>query len=284
VLARAYGERRAAVEPAVGQVRTIVFLHASGGAGATTLAVNAAVQLRQRLKPEDGQVCLIDLDLQFGDADLHLDLPVRSRVGEIINAPERLDPRMLEDLMIDGPLGIRVLTAPETPAPLDALRPQTVEAILALARRRYRYVVVDMPLALTHWTETVLRAADQIFLVTQINVTALRAARRLLDAVKGDNGNKIPVAVIANRYGGKSSGPKIPLAQAAKALGAPIRVVAPSDYGLLVESLDQGVPASMLRPSAKFCASVAGALDKTVEHKTPEPPKGPAAFLKKFRR
>jgi Flp pilus assembly CpaE family ATPase len=265
-LARASADKQdAEAETAGKQARTFVFLHASGGAGATTLAVNTAVQLRQRLKLEDGGVALIDLDLQFGDADLHLDLPMRSRIGELVDAPERLDQRMLEDLMIEGPLGLRVLTAPEAAAPLDVFRPQTVETILHLVRRHYRYVVVDMPLALTHWTETVLRNADQIFLVTQVNVTALRAARRLLDLIRETVPNA-PVAVLANRYGGKGSGPKIPLPQAIKALGAPIRLAAPNDYPLLVESLDQGVPASMLRPSAKFVETLSASLDKFVEH------------------
>lgn len=280
-LARANAPRREAAEERQSkEVRTIIFIHAAGGAGATTLAVNAAMQLRQRLKPEDGGVCLLDFDLQFGDVDLHLDLPMRSRINEIVTAPERLDHRMLEDLMIEGPLGVRVLTAPEAPAPLDVYRPQTVETILSLARRHYRYVVVDMPMALTHWTETVLKHADQIFLVTQINVTALRAARRLLDTIRAEGVTNAPIAVIANRYGGKGAGPKIPLQQASKALEAPIRLVAPSDYGLLVESLDQGVPASMLRPGAKYCECVSTALDKSVEHKSEKPAPGAKPFFK----
>lgn len=247
--------------------RILVFIHAAGGAGATTFAVNTAVQLKRRLTAAEGGVCLVDLDLQFGDAHLHLDVSLHSRLIDIVNAPERLDHRMLEDLMIDGPNGVRMLTAPDRPMPLDVLSPQIIDTILLLARRNYRYVVVDMPLALAHWTEAVLRRADHIFLVTQVNVTALRASRRLLDAIREERATTAPITIIANRYGGKSAVPKIPLSQASRALGAPIIITAPSDYALLVESLDQGVPASVLRPSSKFSAAVSTALDGVVEHK-----------------
>ncbi|MGE0408463.1 MAG: CpaE family protein [Amphiplicatus sp.] len=282
-LARANARAREAAEDIDVGPRIIVFLHAAGGAGATTLAVNSAVQLKQRLKPEEGGVCLIDFDLQFGDANLHLDIPLNSRLLDIVNAPERLDHRMLEDLMVDGPLGIRMLTAPDAPMPLDIFRSQTIDTILLLARRHYRYVIVDMPLALANWTETVLKRADHIFVVTQVNVTALRATRRLLDAIREEKATASPISVIANRY--NRAGAQIPLPQAAKALGMPINAVTPSDYPLLVESLDQGVPASMLKPASKFSLSVSKALDRVVDH-VAEPPKsgGFATSLFKFRR
>jgi len=263
--------------------RLIMFIHAAGGAGATTLAVNAAVQLHNRIKDGRGGACMVDLDFQFGDAHLHLDLPVQSRVLDVVNAPERLDRRMLDDLMINAPNGLKVLTSPDAPMPLDGVGPDTIDTILSLARRRYRYVVVDMPYALTHWTETAMRRADHIFLVTQIDVPSLRAARRLLDTIREEHVTRSPITIVANRYGGKSGNMRVPLQQASRALDRDINFVIPNDYQLVMESLDQGVPVSTLRPGSKFAQSISDLLDGTLGAKPKSAkPAGFVASLSKF--
>lgn len=233
-------------------VRTIVFVHASGGSGATSLAVNSAVQLQKEAARLGGSACLIDFDIQFGDADLHLDLPVRSNLVDFIRAPDRLDQRMLENLMTPGPEGLHVLTAPDHPLPLDAISKEMVDKILTLARRHYRHVVVDMPIALTNWTDTVLRKADCVFLVTQVNVLALRSARRLVDTLQHESLLDLPIYGVANRYPSKGQERRISIAEAEKTLRIPIKAEIPSDFGLLINSLDQGVPASVQQPAAKF--------------------------------
>jgi pilus assembly protein CpaE len=243
--------------------RLIVFIHAAGGAGATTLAVNTAVQLHDRIKETRGGACLIDLDLQFGDAHLHLDLAHQSRMLDLLNSPERLDRRMLDDLMVNAPNGLKVLTSPETPMPLDGLGAGVIDRILSLARRRYRYVVVDMPVALTQWTETALHKADHIFLVTQINVPALRGTRRLLDTIRDERVTRAPITIIANRYGGKG-GNRLPLQQAARAIDREIEIVMPNDYQLVMDSLDQGVPVSTFRPNSKLSKAVAEMIEAIV--------------------
>ncbi len=247
---------------AVAKRRTIVFIHASGGAGATTLAVNCALKLNKEAKRYGGSACLLDLDIQFGDADLQLDLSVRSNLLDIIKAPDRLDFRMLENLMIQGPDGLHVLTAPDEPLPFEALEKSTVEKVLSLARRHHRFVVIDMPMALTSWTDAVLKSADHIFLVTQMNVLSLRAARRLLDALQDVNLENAPMSAIANRYPSKGQGRKISIAEAEKMLRISVDTTVPSNFGLLINSLDQGMPAVLQQPSTKYCRAIEEILER----------------------
>jgi pilus assembly protein CpaE len=254
--------------------RLIVFIHAAGGQGATTMAVNTAVQLQQRVKEGRGGVCLIDLDLQFGDAHLQLDLAHHSRVLDLVKTPERLDRRMLDDLMINTPSGLKVLTSPEQPMPLDALPSETVERILTLARRRYSYVVVDMPAALARWSETTLHKADHIFLVTQVNVPALRATRRLLDTLRDEHVTRAPITIVANRYSSKASDNRLPIQQAARALDREIGVVLPNDYKLVMESLDTGVPVSTLKPNSRLARSIAETIDAVIGAKAARKSRG----------
>ena len=246
--------------------KVLLFAHASGGAGATTLAVNAASILQEKCGAGE-TVCLLDFDFQFGDADVHLDLPARSRILEIVNAPERLDARMLDDLMIEGPKGLRVLTAPETPIPLDLLTPETIEKILLTARSRYAYVVVDLPVALARWSDAAFRHADFAFLVTQLSVPNLRSSRRLIAMLEQEGVLQRPMTVIANRNGGKGQSRSIDLEKAGKALSAEIRWSVPGDYPLLIECANQGVVAAASRPRSQFAETLVAMISEIVEGK-----------------
>jgi pilus assembly protein CpaE len=248
----------ASAEPS--RSRVIVFAHASGGAGATTLAVNAALHLARR-GAGTRRVCLLDLDLQFGTVDLQFNLPVRSQLADLAANPERLDEQMLENMMVDGPDGVRVLTAPSTVLPLDIFRPATIGSILEFARRRYDDVVIDLPVALTAWTDMVLNHADKVFLVTQINVIALRTARMLLDTLFVEGLARGSISVVVNRYPAKGHGARITLNRGEEVLGLPVSACIPSDYPSIMESLDYGKPATLTAPHSRFATAVAALLD-----------------------
>lgn len=240
--------------------RTIVFAHASGGAGATTLAVNAALHLAAK-GAGARRVCLLDLDFQFGTVDLHFNLTVRSQLADLAAAPERLDEQMLEDMMVDGPEGIRVLTAPSAVLPLDVFGPATIDRILEIARRRYDDVVIDLPVALTAWSDTVLDHADKVLLVTQINVIALRTARTLLDTLTVEGLGRGSISVVANRHPAAGRGARITVRRAEEVLGLPVSARIPSDYPSITESLDYGMPAMLIAPHSRFAAAVAAMMD-----------------------
>ncbi len=235
--------------------KLIAFMHADGGAGATTLAMNAALEL-QKTHSEDRGVCFIDLDVQFGSAHLQLDLPMQSRLLPIVRNPRRLDSRMLDDIMIEGPNGLRVLTAPESSMPLEALEPDVVATILSLARARYRYVVVDLPVTLNRWTATVLAEAEETYIVTQLTVAAVRSTRRLLDTLKNERVETGKITVVANRVGDKTGANRISLEKVAKALDAPVDHTIPNDFALAVESVNNGAPVAVSRPTTRLARAI----------------------------
>jgi pilus assembly protein CpaE len=249
--------------------RLVTFTRASGGVGATTLAVNTAMALaepsRKRSRRSGGSsrsVCLLDLDLQFGSAGLQLDLPPSAGMMELVQSPGRLDREMLRGLMVEHPSGLRVLTAPKVPVPLDAMRPELVVEILRLARAEFDLVVADMPQTLTRWTETVLSASSDIMLVVQLNVPALRQLRRLLDVLHDEGLYALPYRVVLNRHAGRPfwrSG--VGYGQAEKALGRKFDFVVGNDYRLVVDSLNQGRPLLQLNGRSRIVRDVRSMLD-----------------------
>src|SRR5689334_1881263 len=139
-----------------------------------------------------------------------------------------------------------------------------------------------MPAALARWTETVLHKADHIFIVTQVNVPALRSTRRLLDTIRDERVTRAPITVVASRYGGKE-GNRLPLQQAARAIDHEIAVVMPNEFELVTESLDQGVPLSTLRPNSKLSRAISETLDATTGA-APAPAKKGLRFLSSLSR
>jgi pilus assembly protein CpaE len=113
--------RQDAAQQASGRIFT--FSRATGGAGATTLAVNVAHALARPQRRKQAKVCLIDLDLHFGTVALQLDLRPSASLLDIAQAPERLDAALFASSLAEHRSGLRVLTAPSAPVPLDALKP-----------------------------------------------------------------------------------------------------------------------------------------------------------------
>ena len=91
------------------QGRVLTFSQATGGAGATTLAVNVAHALARSQR--QAKVCLIDLDLQFGAAALQLDLDPTTGLFDIAQARQSFDPALFLSSLVEHRSGLRVLPA-----------------------------------------------------------------------------------------------------------------------------------------------------------------------------
>ncbi|MDB5448762.1 MAG: hypothetical protein JWQ97_4079 [Phenylobacterium sp.] len=175
-----------------------------GGAGATMLALHLAALFargdprRQRPPRRTG---VLDLDLQFGDTDLALDLQPRTTVVDLIRAEQRLDVRLLEGLMVEHASGLRLLAPPKDLTPLDALSPDLALSVVEHAASAFERTLIDMPTNWSDWTAPVLARSDLIVLVTSPTVGGVVGARRVLDAIQAAGVSR-PVFLVLNRIVG----------------------------------------------------------------------------------
>jgi pilus assembly protein CpaE len=190
----------AALEAALGEIlaprdsgdahgRVITVLRGCGGVGATTVTLNLAALLgrgrgRGKGAPSGKKVAVLDLDLQFGDADLALNLEPRSTVVDVLRAQDRLDARLLQSAMIDHSSGLRLLAAPPRLIPLDALNPGFAGEIISTATQLYDYTFVDLPGGWSDWTLPILRRSSLIVLLAPPTVQGAVGARRVLEALE----------------------------------------------------------------------------------------------------
>ena len=231
----------------------ITFLHGSGGAGATTLAVNAAAYLKSSNK--DNNVCVLDLDVQFGQIALNLDLSNARGILNVIESPERLDATFLESLMAHHDSGIDVLSAPDVLLSLDSFSPEFAGRLLNVAMELYDFIVVDMPIALTNWSQTILGRTSVVVLVGQLTVPGIRQLRRLVSIMAADGAGDLDMLVVLNRYLGGWKGSIHP-EEAAKALGRPIDFLVANDYKTVSAAVDRGILLSEISGRARIVKDV----------------------------
>ena len=144
-----------ASSPPLGTVLTVA--SSTGGCGKTFYATNLAYHLA---RVTGQRVCLVDLDLQFGEVSTALRLKPRFSVADAL-AGDVDDEELcehVEEFMTPHPAGFQVLTAPRDPSEADQIDPPRVIQVVRALKRRFDFVVVDTPAQLS---ETVLAAFDQ---------------------------------------------------------------------------------------------------------------------------
>lgn len=235
-----------ASQPITADGKVISFMRSCGGAGATTLAIETAQSLIRSGKKNPKRVCLIDLDLQFGNVGLSLDLHEHVGLQQILESPSRLDGDFFLGAMSRHQCGLDVLAAPDRVIPLDALTGETAFEIVSMAQGLYDYVVIDLPLCWTGWTSYVVGASHLGVLVTDTNVTAVQRCRKLIDLIGEQELDDVPLALVANKFkGGFSS--KSRKRQAEKAMGRSIPHFVRMDAETACEARDRGVPLSEIK-------------------------------------
>jgi len=232
------------------QGKLIAITQARGGVGATTIAVNLACSLVGQSslfrKSEKHRVALLDFDLQFGNANVFLDMEDNGGFLQLIEATETPDEHFLGGVLQTHVSGVDVLCAPMPIAPLQSVRPDVIENTLDILQQKYDYVIVDFPRALVDWIEPVLSHASQLVVVTDTTVPSVRQARRLIDFYREENVG-LPVEVIVNRE-------KRPLIktehirEAEKVLKTRLSSWLPDNPKLAREAADLGKPVVALKP------------------------------------
>jgi pilus assembly protein CpaE len=256
------------------------FVPVVGGAGVTTLAVQTAMILLnsggRRAKPA---TCLVDLDFQRGTVADYLDLEPRLNLAEIEPRPDRLDRQLLEVMLSYHASGLAVVAAPNRPAEMRLFDPAMVMRLLDLVSSNFEYVVFDLPRTWFSWTDNVLLGSNKLFVVTETTVPSLRLSKQLVVAIKERLGEGPNPQVIVNRFQPSMFGSGLKFGDLQQVLGDALTAVIPSDYRLVREAIDRGVPLDEVKPGSKISAQ----LKKLVLEGAPKAETKPAPLRQKLK-
>jgi MinD-like ATPase involved in chromosome partitioning or flagellar assembly len=177
--------------------RVITVYAAKGGCGKTTVATNLAVTLCAR---GTRRVCLVDLDLQFGDVACVLGLRAERSLCDAVRWSDSLTIENVAALMTPFRPGLDCVLAPSGPGDASMIPHGLIDELLYVLRLSYDYIVVDTPAHFDAAVLTALDAADHQVLVTtpeRPSLKNLRLTLDVLDLLYGANTR----SVVINRSG-----------------------------------------------------------------------------------
>ncbi|SCG50916.1 AAA family ATPase [Micromonospora inositola] len=252
---------------AANEARVVTVFSAKGGCGKSTLATNLAVALA-----EGGQrrVCLVDLDLAFGDVGIMLQLVPERGIADAANARERIDPTLVRALLTSYAPGVDVLLAPVGPTEAERIGRELVTQVLAAVRMIADYVVVDTPPAFTEAVLAALDVSDLHVLVATPDVPALKNLRVAMDMLDLLELRKEARLVVLNRSDARVG---LTGADVERVLQAPIAVHIPSSRDVPV-SINRGVPIMVEKPGHPVSRAIRELALERIADKAPRAGRG----------
>jgi pilus assembly protein CpaE len=233
-LERVGNERRGAVQSLHRGGRTIGFISAKGGCGATTIACHTAVELPQLTK---GKVLLADLDFDAGMIGFLLKSKSQYTISDAVRNTQRLDQSYWQALVSNGVRsGLEIITAPLLSS-RPTLKPEQLRFVLSFVRTQYDWIVVDLGRSLNPQSTSAMEEVDDLFLVTTLEVPALHQAKLMAQKLLDSGYRRDHLHLILNRAPKRY---EISMGELEKMLGMPVYTSLPSDYQALNESYSEG--------------------------------------------
>ena len=216
--------------------RSVAVLGAKGGVGASTLAHNLAYALSERMQ---ANTVLVDLDLPFGTAGLDFNQDPLQGVVNALTQPDRLDPVLLERMMVRCSERLSLFAAPATLDDDYDIAPEAFEEVVSKICGTAPFVVFDLPHLWSNWMRRTLLAADDVVLVATPELASLRNAKNLVDLMRQGRPNDGPPKLVLNQVGVQGR-PEIPVKDFGEALGITPALCLPFDAKLFGQAANNG--------------------------------------------
>jgi pilus assembly protein CpaE len=240
-----------------------------GGVGCTTIAVNLAIALRDRMGTA-ATVGLMDTNFQFGDVGVMLNLPGNRSIADLAAQFEDLDRDMLSSAVSPHGSGIKALLAPPHPEAAEVLMSPPgdgvdgqgmLRAILQLMRREFDIVIADTWSWVDETLLTVLDNSTMIVLVVTPDIPSIKNTRLFLEVAEKLSYSREDMALVVNRVDRQG----IRVDQIAQAL-LPVAVQIPEDFQALSAAANRGIPLMMRDQNRPVAQGILELADYLMEH------------------
>lgn len=176
--------------------KVFCFYGVKGGSGTSTIVANTAVALANVGK----KALIIDLDLQFGDANLFLNIEPKDTIVELSRDPDGISIERINATVEMHSLGFSVLCAPKTPEYADYVNVSHIEKLIENVRPYFEYILIDLGTNYADSTLAALRNCDEIHMITNLDLPSLKnlkATMNILSTLRIDN--KVKLVITKNR-------------------------------------------------------------------------------------
>jgi pilus assembly protein CpaE len=229
----------------IGTGKVVTVLAASGGCGATTIAINTASELGER---EHSPALLADFDTAYGSLATHLGLQGQYGVVDVLSARGVIDSQLVSSTATVYSDHLQVLLSP---ASVNFSHPQSasydkLDQMLAACRQGYRYTVFDAPRVSMDVAGALARSSSLTLIVFELAVVDIRCARSIVTALTDRGVPFDSIVAVANRY--RKRNPMLGFEDAQKAIGNIEVLRVSNDYESAMRSLNFGKPLSQVAP------------------------------------
>ena len=221
--------------------KVVCVIKSLGGVGATSLLSQLGVRFARQEATFGREACLIDLDVQFGDAAFQLGLQPSLTLADLVEAGSRVDGDLLRAATTQHSSGLHVIAAPPTMMPLESLTSDQLLDIVEIAAREFGTVLVDLPTNWTNWSLSLLARSDLVLLVTQMTIPSLNRAKRQLELMRAQELEDLDVRIVVNRLE-KGFMRTIRLSDVRDGLGLDVSYTIANDHAVMRSAIDRGVP------------------------------------------
>lgn len=236
--------------------KVIAVAGATGGVGSSSLAVNLACSLSAE---EGHSVALVDLDVALGDADVFLDTIPEYTLADVAQNVARLDLTLLKKSLTKHSSGLHLLPRPVQLEDAQLVTPDNLSRVVGLLKTSFTHIVLDTSKSFGPLDMEAFQLADDILMVTQLDLPCLRNVVRLMMSFDTDATLSNKVKIVVNRAGQDAG--QISLKKAQETIGRDIYWQIPNDYRVMVEVRNNGVPLLEHAPKANITASISQLAD-----------------------
>jgi pilus assembly protein CpaE len=223
--------------------RIITIFSNKGGLGKTTIAVNLAMALSETV---GSPVALVDLNLQLGDITTFLDVEPKQTIVDIARNIGRVDAAYLESSLAQYTCKnatVYVLADPLHVEDAEEVTADQINAVLTVLRSSFQYVVIDTTTSFDTKTLAALDLADQVLLVSMVNLPSIRSSQRLLNLFERLGYDDQKVKLVVNRY---MPGEEITVEDVEETLNYPVFWKIPNSYNVVMTAINRGIPIAMV--------------------------------------
>lgn len=249
------GEDRS--EQSTGRATVITVFSAKGGCGKTTMSTNLGAALAANGRHE---VCIIDLDLAFGDVSIALQLFPTRTISDAVALESTLDAAGVSSLLTEHSPGLKVLSAPFEPGLAEVIPVSLVTRLLSITREMFDYVIIDTPPAFTDQVLAAFDGSDLVVLLATLDIPALKNLKLSIETLELLNYPKEKLRLVLNRADSKVG---LDPDEVEKTLRNPIAGTVPSSRAVPAAT-NRGVPIVLDDPSHPVSTAIKSFAEKHV--------------------
>jgi len=240
----------------VGKVITV--FSTKGGVGKSVLSTNIAAALASEYKKS---TIIVDLDLEFGDVAVMLQLKPTRTIYDAAQSIDRLDAEMLKGFLVTHESGLRALLAPVRPEEAESVTTVRIAQILDLLKTMADYVVVDTPASLSEVVLTALERSDVVLAIATLDVPSVKNTKVSLQKLHQIGMKSGAIRLVLNRADSKVW---LEPQEIERAIADRIVARIPSDR-LVPRSVNKGVPVVLDAPRSAVARSISGLAAQVTE-------------------